>query len=152
MNNNEEKGWFAQNPYRTAFIALIVVIVGVLFGVFNTLGGQDDAPEASPPPTPPQTSEAVPQEGETEPEQPVGDKIPDGVLIVGRDIDPGVYESDGEDLCHWDRLSDPKADPYELGNAGVIESGTAFFRMGILKVDPTDAALYSESCGWTKVG
>jgi len=73
----------------------------------------------------------------------------DGVFLVGKDIQPGTYRSDGKDntLCYWARLSDTTG---ELGD--IIANGNADGQ-AIVKIDPRDKAFQTSDCrAWQKIG
>ncbi|MGW6393359.1 hypothetical protein ACWFR1_23270 [Streptomyces sp. NPDC055103] len=73
----------------------------------------------------------------------------DGVFLVGKDIQPGTYRSDGKDnaLCYWARLSDTTG---ELGD--IIASGNAEGQ-AIIKIDTSDKAFQTSDCkSWQKIG
>lgn len=73
----------------------------------------------------------------------------DGVFLVGEDIKPGTYRTEGKDntLCYWARLSDT------TGEAGdIIASGSAEGQT-IVKIAPGDEAFQSSDCKpWKKIG
>ena len=74
----------------------------------------------------------------------------DGFYLVGKDIAPGTYRSDGTDiLCYWERLSD---DSGEL--EGIITNGLEFGEdVATVTIKADDYAFRSERCGvWSPLG
>lgn len=70
--------------------------------------------------------------------------IPDGISLVGVDIQPGTYKSTNPD-CYFARLSDTSG-----GLAGIITNGNG---ATIITIDPADKAFESRRCApWTVVG
>lgn len=83
------------------------------------------------------------------PVQPVGDQLPAGTYLVGRDIRPGTYKGEaGADIlesCYWARLSDVAG-----GMEGVLANDNAngsYF----VQVLPSDFALIT-ACPLVRVG
>jgi hypothetical protein len=74
-----------------------------------------------------------------------GTTIPgDGTYIVGGDIQPGVYRSQGSDSCYWKRLSGFSGSLHDI-IANNLASGPQ-----VVQVAPTDAAFVTARCGkWT---
>ncbi|MEV0318301.1 PASTA domain-containing protein [Streptomyces sp. NPDC050658] len=73
--------------------------------------------------------------------------ITDGTYMVGEDIDPGTYKTDGGGNCYWERLSGTGGD---LGDiiANDLPSGSSY-----VTIAPSDKAFSSTGCGtWTKTG
>lgn len=69
----------------------------------------------------------------------------EGTYIVGVDIAPGLWRSDGVTSCYWARLSGLSG---SLGNiiANDNETGSA-----IVQIGPNDKGFTSSRCGtWTK--
>lgn len=65
--------------------------------------------------------------------------------MVGEDIEPGVYRTDGSGTCYWARLSGLGGG---LGDiiANGLPSGPA-----TVEISPSDAAFESSGCGeWTR--
>ncbi|MFG3495917.1 hypothetical protein [Streptomyces sp. NPDC047928] len=80
---------------------------------------------------------------------PAGDIPGDGVFLVGEDIQPGTYRSDGADtaLCYWARLSDTTGEADDI-----IANGNAKGQI-VVKIAPADAAFEASDCKpWTKIG
>lgn len=70
--------------------------------------------------------------------------IPDGISLVGTDIQPGTYKSTSPD-CYFARLSDTSG-----GFSGIITNGNG---ATIVTIDPTDKAFESRRCApWIQVG
>ncbi|WP_157856538.1 MULTISPECIES: hypothetical protein [Streptomyces] len=152
----------APSPRRKVFshaaAALVGLLVGVLIGVVGSGGNAADAPTAT------QTVTATPQAAQTPPAAPASQpatsapqqnrtpatEIPgDGVFLVGKDIQPGTYRSDGKDntLCYWARLSDTTG---ELGD--IIANGNAAGQ-AIIKIDSGDKAFQTSDCKpWRRIG
>ncbi|MEV4936819.1 hypothetical protein [Streptomyces zaomyceticus] len=136
--------------------ALGGLLVGVLIGMVVSNGGAADTPSAA------QTVTATPQ---TQPPETAPDSQPatsaprknttpaaeipgDGVFLVGKDIRPGTYRSDGKDnaLCYWARLSDTTGEVED-----VIASGNAEGQ-AIIKIDGSDKAFQTSDCKpWQKI-
>jgi hypothetical protein len=93
------------------------------------------------------TTEATTTTSTTEPE-PEG--FSDGVWVVGEDIEPGIYRTqgpgDGEwDLCYWARLSGLTGDFEELIVNGIPEGPAS------VEILPTDVAFETSGCGeWVR--
>ncbi|MDQ1105439.1 hypothetical protein [Nocardioides zeae] len=68
----------------------------------------------------------------------------DGIYVVGDDIQPGTYRSEGGDYCYWERLSGLSGEFDDLiANDNV--TGPA-----IVSISPGDAAFSTNRCGtWT---
>ena len=78
-----------------------------------------------------------------EPGQPFGD----GTWLVGPEIAPGFYRSDGADAsCRWERLSDFRYYSEYYLVPGVIDSGARAF----VDIASGDAGFHTRGCGvWT---
>ncbi|GAA3925224.1 hypothetical protein GCM10022244_38420 [Streptomyces gulbargensis] len=140
-----------------AAAALGGLLVGVLIGVVGSRGGTADAPSLT------QTVTATPQTAQT-PETtaesqaatgtpkknttPIAGIPGDGVFLVGKDIQPGTYRSDGKDnaLCYWARLSDTTGELEDTIASGNAKGQT------IVKIDTSDKAFQSSDCKpWQKI-
>lgn len=67
--------------------------------------------------------------------------IKDGTHLVGTDIQPGTYRSEGTSSCYWARLS---------GTGGTLEDIIANDNprgQAYVTIDPSDAAFESKNCG-----
>ncbi len=68
----------------------------------------------------------------------------DGTFLVGTDVAPGTYKSEGGGSCYWARLSDTTGD-------GIIVNG-GFTTHQIVTIKRSDKAFQTSSCGsWSKV-
>ena len=78
-----------------------------------------------------------------EPGQPFGD----GTWLVGPEIAPGSYRSDGADAsCRWERLSDFRYYSEYYSVPGLIDSGARAF----VDIASGDAGFHTRGCGvWT---
>ena len=78
-----------------------------------------------------------------EPGQPFGD----GTWLVGPEIEPGLYRSDGADAsCRWERLSDFRHYSERYIVASAIDTGSRAF----VDIAPGDAGFHTRGCGvWT---
>ncbi|MDP9488472.1 MAG: hypothetical protein M3Q49_22260 [Actinomycetota bacterium] len=75
--------------------------------------GQETARYDESEPTPALTPDPAPEESTSQYEEPSAGDIPgDGTFLVGEDIQPGTYQTDGggEFGCYWARLSDASGD------------------------------------------
>jgi hypothetical protein len=71
----------------------------------------------------------------------------DGTFVVGQDIVPGTYRTDGGDRCYWERLSGLG------GNFSDIISNSGAEGQQVVQILPTDAAFKTQRCGlWKKTG
>ncbi len=75
----------------------------------------------------------------------------DGTYVVGTDIAPGTYKTDGPvpdmNICIWYRLSDLTGDRMDSSIARGQEPGQAF-----VTIEPGDAAFYTNWCQpWQKI-
>jgi hypothetical protein len=81
------------------------------------------------------------------PGTPVLDEIGPGTYVVGRQLAPGRWQSDGPDLCYWERLSGLTG---TLGEVLATGTGTGPVDVEVL---PTDVGFGSLGCGtWRPVG
>lgn len=68
----------------------------------------------------------------------------DGTFIVGEDIQPGTYETEGSEYCYWERLSGTSGAMDDVIANGV-PTGPA-----IITISPSDEAFLTEGCSeWT---
>lgn len=142
----EKKGWIAQNPYRAAFVALAVIVVGGIVGLVTALGG---GAEETP------TSQGAPAgEVQSAPQGPAMPEVgatlsatPDAALDVwqvGVDVAPGVYERAGDGSCMW-RVED--------SNEVTLSSWTTSEDDFIAHVPDNAATFTSIGCGdWVRIG
>ncbi len=65
----------------------------------------------------------------------------DGTYLVGTEIQPGLYRSDGGTFCRWQRLRDLSGD-WDAVLAWEFADGQAY-----AEVLPTDAAFSTDDCG-----
>lgn len=76
------------------------------------------------------------------------DHFTDGTLVVGKDIQPGTYRTDGGRDgygCIWDRLRDTTGDPDS------VITGNASKGPMTVTIAPSDGAFRADSCmTWTK--
>ena len=71
--------------------------------------------------------------------------FPDGMYIVGTDIQPGTYKNSGQASCYYSRLSNFS----DAGTDGIISNDNTD-NAAIVTIDSTDAGFKSSSCGtWT---
>ena len=112
--------------------------------------GQETAQYESEETTPEETTpeETAPEEtAQYEPEEPSAGAIPgDGTFLVGEDIQPGTYQTDGggEFGCYWARLSDTSGE-FE----GIIANGNPQGPTTVT-ISASDAAFETSGCSeWT---
>ena len=91
------RSWFARHKILTAIGAII--LLGILIGIINSLGGNDSTQPTSPAAATPGTgTSADPAGGSTEPNSPApapaAASISNGDHVVGTDIDAGVYRAE----------------------------------------------------------
>ncbi|MFJ9849595.1 hypothetical protein [Streptomyces sp. NPDC101150] len=73
--------------------------------------------------------------------------IGEGTYIVGDEIEPGTYKTDGGDNCYWARLTSTSGD-LDAIIANGLPQGT-----GYVTIAPSDKAFETSGCGdWTKTG
>jgi len=68
-----------------------------------------------------------------------------GTQIVGRDVEPGTYESGvvpGDGSCRWERLKGFSGELEAFIAGDVVMSGRA-----IVTIQPSDAGFTSQGCG-----
>lgn len=69
-----------------------------------------------------------------------------GTHLVGTDIEPGTYRSDGGSACYWERLSGLSGEFDDI-IANDFSSGSS-----VVSITKTDAAFNTQGCGtWTMV-
>lgn len=75
--------------------------------------------------------------------------IPEGTHVVGRDVEPGEYRTEGpegDNFCYWSRLSDT------TGTVASIIANDATEGATTVTILPTDRAFKTSGCKeWTKV-
>ncbi len=91
-------------------------------------GDAAEMPTTGPPP--PTTDPPAPEPG-----------FGDGSFLVGRDIAPGLYRTDGTGDCYWERLSDLS------GNFDAILANDRTVGQVYVEMLPTDAGFSTEGCG-----
>lgn len=73
-----------------------------------------------------------------------------GTQIVGRDVEPGTYESEiisGDTMCRWQRLKGFSGEFSDFITGDVVMSGRA-----VVAIQPTDKGFTSQDCGtWRRV-
>lgn len=97
---------------------------------------QSDASPPGPeaPPTPPK------------PAEPASSITKDGTFLIGADIVPGTYRSDGGSDCYWERDKDL------LGNLDSIIANGNGNGQQVVTLLPTDKAFQTQRCGtWTLI-
>lgn len=87
----------------------------------------------------------APEEPEPQYEEPSAGDIPgDGTFLVGEDIDPGTYRTDGGEFCYWARLSDTSGELESIITNGSAQGPTT------VTVSASDAAFETSGCSdWT---
>lgn len=71
----------------------------------------------------------------------------DGLHVVGTDIQPGTYKTDGGQFCYWERLSGLSG---EFGDIITNDIGEG---PKTVSIAASDAAFSSDGCGtWNKIG
>ncbi|MFF8939208.1 hypothetical protein ACF08O_31725 [Streptomyces paradoxus] len=136
-----------------AAAVLVGIFFGVMIGIIGSGGSNNDSPTTvrtvTAPPTAVEQSE---KGGTTSPSRPQAQKsggIPgDGVFLVGDEVMPGTYRSDGKDrdLCYWARLSDTTGQTDDIIASGNAEGQT------IVKIVASDEAFQSSDCKpWKKI-
>ncbi len=75
------------------------------------------------------------------------ESFPDGMYIIGTDIEPGTYRSSGATGCYFARLAGFS------GGFGDIIANENTDAPAVVEIAPTDAGFQSNRCGtWTKIG
>ena len=116
--------------------AVVVVFVLVVALVVNATSGDELSDEAASTAPPPSATAAAPT---TDTPEPPG--FGDGTYLVGTDIQPGLYRTDGTDFCSWQRLSDLSGD-HDAVLAWEFADGQAY-----VEILPTDVAFSTDDCG-----
>ncbi|SFP89027.1 hypothetical protein SAMN05660464_0005 [Geodermatophilus dictyosporus] len=121
----------------------------LLSAVISDITSDDESSEAAsdttesysaPPATGAPTSPVLPPEPE-----PPG--FGDGTYLVGTEVHPGLYRSDGAHYCSWKRLSDLSGDYDAVLAWDYFVEGQVY-----VEVLPTDVAFTTDDCGrWTAV-
>lgn len=71
----------------------------------------------------------------------------DGTYLVGTDIQPGQYRSEGNSFCYWERTSGTSGEFGDIIANGTVEG------QGLVTVDSGDVAFKSQGCSdWIKIG
>lgn len=140
-----KKGWIAENPYRAGFLALALIMVGMVVGFCSSAQDRSSTPEAGPDPATETTAPVTTTRG-PDGKHTFLTHFPSGEYLVGSHITKGVYVSEGgQGTCTWKRTSAIQMEPLESGTA---ESGEEVR----VRVDALDWKFISDSCGiWTKV-
>jgi hypothetical protein len=116
----------------------LVVLIG-LIGALTKDGADAESPRAI---GAAETSATVPPPTTDQPAPAPG--FGDGTFLVGTDIAPGLYRTDGSRGCSWERRSDLTGD-YDAMLAMDFPDGQAY-----VELLPTDVAFSSDGCGrWT---
>lgn len=138
-------------------ILLLVIIVNLVGGGGETAGGGDDAgggngqqaqdssegqesgPVEAPVESSPEQSESASSESSEQ------NTIPgDGTFLVGEDIQPGTYETEGSESCYWERLSGTSGTFDDIITNGLPTGPTT------ITISPSDEAFLTEGCSeWT---
>ena len=72
--------------------------------------------------------------------------FPDGMYIVGVDIKPGTYRSNGNQGCYYARLSDFTGSLYSIIANNITDNST------IVTISASDKGFQSKGCGtWTRI-
>jgi hypothetical protein len=104
----------------------------------------DESTEDAATETAEETEPAETEEAEEEPteEEPPGPEpvFANGTHVVGEDIEPGIYRSDGTSMCYWARLSGFSGDLDDI-----ITNGNN--PLAIVEVKADDAGFESTGCG-----
>lgn len=139
----------------TIMLALVLGACGAVIGAGeDTAGGpapaETSAASTEKPEEPAKEEKSKPAK-ETEPES--GGTISDGVHLVGDDIDPGTWRTDGPGpdslagMCYWARLSDTS------GELDGIIANQNIQGSGVVSVSDSDVALeLSGGCEWELTG
>lgn len=71
----------------------------------------------------------------------------DGTFLVGQEIQPGTWRSQGGSGCYWKRL-----DSLDGSSQNIIDNENARGPT-IVTIAPTDVAFHTDDCGtWTRIG
>lgn len=67
--------------------------------------------------------------------------------LVGKDINPGTYRTNGGSYCYWERLSGTS------GEFDDIITNEATEGASVVTISASDVAFKSQGCGkWAKIG
>ncbi|MGY1697724.1 hypothetical protein ACI780_22740 [Geodermatophilus sp. SYSU D00814] len=120
---------------------LLLVVTAVVRSITASSEGSTEptatvaeAPATSVPAVPPTDTEAP-----APTEEPPG--FGDGTYLVGTDVQPGRYRTDGTSTCYWERLSDLTGE-FEAILANDNVSGQTY-----VEILPTDVAFSTDDCG-----
>ncbi|GAB2690412.1 hypothetical protein [Nocardia thraciensis] len=70
----------------------------------------------------------------------------DGTYVIGVDIQPGTWRTEGASFCYWERVKNLS------GGVGSILDNSAASGQQVVTILPTDKAFKSRGCGtWTLV-
>lgn len=119
----------------------IIVLCGVI-GAFNS--NKDTTPAAAAPALPTFAAAATPSPLPPPPPVPAGPATTirkDGTYLIGKDLAPGTYRSEGGSSCYWERDSDL------TGGIGSIISNGLGAGQQIVTILPTDKAFKTKRCG-----
>lgn len=76
------------------------------------------------------------------PTEPFGE----GMYFVGKDVAPGTWQSDGGDVCYWERLSGFSGQLRDIKDNDIVAGPT------VVTIEPGDQGFYSHRCGtWTRL-
>lgn len=90
-------------------------------------------------------SSAETAEAEAASEEGLSSTFGDGTWVVGEDIEPGTYRSEGGDYCYWERLSGLSGEFDDI-IANELTEGQA-----VVQISESDVAFKSQDCGtWTR--
>ncbi|MDQ0605278.1 hypothetical protein QF037_009623 [Streptomyces canus] len=141
--------------------AVLGLIIGAIIGssTADDSGSKDTAPSATATATTTATETAsaptptpTPTPSPTKEEAPAGEIPGDGTYVVGEDIKPGTYRTDGPDdsvvsNCYWARLSGTSGEFDEI----IANSNTA--GPATVTISASDAAFQTTGCKtWKKTG
>jgi hypothetical protein len=123
-------------------IGVATFVVGVAVGLLVSNGTTSPAAIEAPPTVTvsvPATNEPAPLTGQA------AAMAQDGIWLVGKDIQPGIYRSSADASCYWARLSNTSGD----FNA-ILANGNGANQ--VVTISKTDKAFQSVHCApWTKV-
>jgi hypothetical protein len=125
-------------------IVLLLVLVVTL--VDRATSADDSSDAAAPSAMPPPATVAAPTTDTLGPApEPPG--FGDGTYLVGTDVQPGLYRTDGATTCSWRRLSDLSGDYDAILASDYFSDGQAY-----VEILPTDGAFSTDDCGrWAPV-
>jgi hypothetical protein len=119
-----------------AAVVVVVFLVGALINSATSPRRPSDAAETAA--APPATTALAPGTPKSASEPP---GFGDGTYLVGTDIQPGLYRTDGTTRCYWERLSGVSGD-FDAILANESVDGQAY-----VEVFPTDVAFSTRRCG-----